>query len=59
MCVLDLLREDRFVDRAPAEVYATLHADRGPSMKTKATALLLADLSVTKSHSRQRAAGLA
>jgi putative transposase len=30
----------------------TLHADRGPSMKAKATALLLADLGVTKSHSR-------
>jgi len=30
----------------------TLHADRGPAMKAKATALLLADLGVTKSHSR-------
>ena len=30
----------------------TLHADRGSSMKAKATALLLADLGVTKSHSR-------
>jgi putative transposase len=30
----------------------TLHADRGPSMKAKVTALLLADLGVTKSHSR-------
>jgi putative transposase len=30
----------------------TLHADRGPSIKAKATALLLADLGVTKSHSR-------
>jgi putative transposase len=30
----------------------TLHADRGPSMKAKATAFLLADLGVTKSHSR-------
>jgi putative transposase len=29
-----------------------LHADRGPSMKAKATAFLLADLGVTKSHSR-------
>ena len=29
-----------------------LHADRGPSMKAKATALMLADLGVTKSHSR-------
>ena len=30
----------------------TLHADRGGPMKAKATAFLLADLSVTKSHSR-------
>ena len=30
----------------------TLHADRGPAMKAKATALLLADLGVTKSHTR-------
>jgi len=29
-----------------------LHADRGPSMKSKAVALLLADLGVTKTHSR-------
>jgi putative transposase len=30
----------------------TIHSDRGPSMKSKAVALLLADLGVTKSHSR-------
>ena len=30
----------------------TLHADRGSSMKSKPVALLLADLGVTKSHSR-------
>ena len=30
----------------------TLHADRGSSMKSKAVALLLADLGITKSHSR-------
>jgi putative transposase len=30
----------------------TLHADRGSSMKSKAVALLLSDLGVTKSHSR-------
>jgi putative transposase len=35
---------------APGEL--TLHADRGPSMTAKATALMLADLGVTKSHSR-------
>ena len=31
----------------------TLHADRGGPMRAKATALLLADLGVTKSHSRR------
>jgi len=30
----------------------TVHADRGPSMKSKAVAFLLADLGVTKTHSR-------
>jgi len=30
----------------------TIHADRGPSMRSKPVALLLADLSVTKTHSR-------
>jgi len=30
----------------------TLHADRGPSMSSKPVALLLADLGVTKTHSR-------
>jgi len=30
----------------------TIHADRGPSMKSKTLALLLADLGVTKTHSR-------
>jgi len=30
----------------------TLHADRGAPMTAKATAYLLADLGVTKSHSR-------
>jgi transposase InsO family protein len=30
----------------------TLHADRGCPMKAKATALLLADLGVTRSHNR-------
>jgi putative transposase len=30
----------------------TLHADRGPSMRSKAVAFLLADLGVTKTHSR-------
>lgn len=35
---------------APGQL--TLHADRGPSMKSKTLAQLLADLSVTKTHSR-------
>jgi putative transposase len=35
---------------APGQL--TLHADRGATMKAKATAFLLADLGVTKSHSR-------
>jgi putative transposase len=35
---------------APGQL--TLHADRGPSMTAKATAMMLADLGVTKSHSR-------
>jgi putative transposase len=35
---------------APGQL--TLHADRGSSMKSKPVALLLADLRVTKSHSR-------
>ncbi len=37
-------------DLAPGQL--TLHADRGGPMKAKATALMLADLGVTKSHSR-------
>ena len=37
-------------DIAPGQL--TLHADRGAPMKANATALLLADLGVTKSHSR-------
>jgi putative transposase len=32
----------------------TIHADRGSSMKSKPVAFLLADLGVTKSHSRPR-----
>jgi len=35
---------------APGQL--TLHADRGSSMRSKAVALLLADLGVTKTHSR-------
>jgi len=32
----------------------TLHADRGPAMTSKPVALLLADLGVTRTHSRPR-----
>lgn len=34
------------------EAQLTIHADRGPSMRSKLVAQLLADLSITKSHSR-------
>jgi putative transposase len=50
--VLNLLHAPRFADQAPAKGQLTLHADRGGPMRAKATALLLADLGVTKSHSR-------
>jgi putative transposase len=46
------LFEDAAAKHAVSPGQLTLHADRGPSMKAKATALLLADLGVTKSHSR-------
>jgi len=36
--------------RRPGQL--TLHADRGTSMRSKPVAMLLADLGVTKSHSR-------
>ncbi len=38
--------------QAVPEGQLTLHADRGGPMRAKATALMLADLGVTKSHSR-------
>jgi hypothetical protein len=47
------LFEDATTTKHPApKDQLTLHADRGGSMRAKATALLLADLGVTKSHSR-------
>jgi len=46
------LFEDAVESHAVSPGQLTLHADRGPSMKAKATALMLADLGVTKSHSR-------
>jgi putative transposase len=42
------------VRQGVAQDQLTLHADRGPSMRSKTVALLLADLGVTKSHSRPR-----
>jgi putative transposase len=47
-----LLFEDSICKHRVSPGQLTLHADRGPSMKAKATALMLADLGVTKSHSR-------
>ena len=46
------LFEDAVEQHAVPPGQLTLHADRGPTMKAKATAFLLADLGVTKSHSR-------
>src|ERR1039458_1166079 len=44
--------DDAIVKHNVAPGQLTLHADRGGPMKAKATALLLADLGVPKSHSR-------
>jgi putative transposase len=58
-----LAESGRLAEKLIAETYArqriepgqlTLHADRGTSMKSKPVALLLADLGVTKTHSRPR-----
>lgn len=46
------LFEETLAKHAVPSGQLTLHADRGGPMKAKATALLLADLGVTKSHSR-------
>jgi transposase InsO family protein len=46
------LFDDTFAKHDVPPGQLTLHADRGGPMKAKATALLLADLGVTKSHSR-------
>jgi putative transposase len=46
------LFDDAIAGHAVTPGQLTLHADRGGPMKAKATALLLADLGVTKSHSR-------
>jgi putative transposase len=46
------LFDDHVVKHAIVRGQLTLHADLGAPMKAKATALMLADLGVTKSHSR-------
>jgi transposase InsO family protein len=46
------LFDDAFAKHGVSPDQLTLHADRGGPMKAKATAFLLADLGVTKSHSR-------
>jgi transposase InsO family protein len=46
------LFQDAIAKHAVPPGQLTLHADRGGPMRAKATALLLADLGVTKSHSR-------
>ena len=46
------LFDDTFAKHAVPPGQLTLHADRGGPMKAKATALMLADLGVTRSHSR-------
>jgi len=47
-----MLFDDTIAKHAVPPGQLTLHADRGGPMKAKATALMLADLGVTKSHSR-------
>ena len=44
--------QDAMAKHAVPPDQLTLHADRGGLMKAKATALMLADLGVIKSHSR-------
>lgn len=46
------LIEDTFEKQCILPDQLTIHADRGSSMKSKAVAFLLADLGVTKTHSR-------
>jgi putative transposase len=46
------LLDDAIAKHRVAPGQLTLHADRGGPMKAKATALLLADLGVTRSHNR-------
>jgi transposase InsO family protein len=50
--VFAALFDDATTETPAPKGQLTLHADRGGPMRAKATALLLADLGVTKSHSR-------
>ena len=52
------LFDDTLAKHAVPPGQLTLHADRGGPMKAKATALMLADLGVTKSHSRPHTSGI-
>ena len=51
-CLFKALFDDTIAKHQMPPGQLTLHADRGSPMKAKATAFLLADLGVTKSHSR-------
>jgi putative transposase len=51
-CLFQPLFDDAIEKHNVPPGQLTLHADRGGPMKAKATAFLLADLGVTKSHSR-------
>ena len=46
------LMNDAYAREGVGPGQLTIHADRGPSMKSKQVAMLLADLGVTKTHSR-------
>jgi putative transposase len=50
--LFQLLFDDAMVKHNGPPGQLTLHTDRGGPMKAKATAFLLADLGVTRSHNR-------
>lgn len=50
--IATLLIEQSYKKQGVQAGQLTIHADRGPSMKSKPVAFLLADLGVTKTHSR-------
>ncbi len=51
-CLAERLLADTIAKQGVDRSQLTIHADRGSSMASKPVALLLADLGVTKSHSR-------